>query len=68
MRLRGPRPGLTPVPGPGAQPVLSSLDTPVSQDGKTKGQRYTGGRERLKDTGADEGMDKARQPLGSVGR
>lgn len=67
-RERGPRPALTPVPGPESQPVLNSLDTPVPQDGKTAGQEYTGGRERLANTGADEGITKAIQFLGSVGR
>lgn len=68
MRERGPRPSLTPVPGFGSQPVLNSLDTPLPEDGKTAGQKYTGGEERLDLTGATEGIVKARQFLGNVGR
>jgi hypothetical protein len=68
-RGRGPRPALTPVPGSGAQPVLSSLDTPVPQDTPTVGQRdVREGRRRIWGTGADDGLDKALQPLGSIGR
>jgi hypothetical protein len=67
-RLRGPRPGLTPVPDSTSQPVLNSLDTPIPQDGKTKGQKYTGGRKRLEGTGATDGLEKALGSLGTIGR